>query len=258
LKTTNFLDRAMTDVLLRAVGDDIPTWRLALARVRAKLIVWPGCPVCARQLEASRMVWQGKLFPDADPAPGWRFLFACPECLTVARFDWTEGWASHAPAEIEATGPIVARLRERLAHADEAGRLADEVSEIRADADRAWLLAIPELFELARRGLPASVRLVRHLEIRPLDERSVALFPSGLMEATPWTAVDVIDPPIARPRPGGHVLVDGAHVLLAGTVAPLIGLRGAKLLLGRPAVLGAREWRAVDGFLADPAAVMAP
>src|SRR5438094_9931769 len=112
------------------------------------------------------MVWQGKLFPDADPAPGWRFLFACADCLTVARFDWTEGWGSPAAPEIEATGAVVARMKERLAAARESGRLKDEVAQIRADPDRAWLLGIPELFREAQDGLPAQVKLLRHLELK--------------------------------------------------------------------------------------------
>src|SRR5579859_477880 len=150
LQRTNFLERAFSAALVERVPAGTPTWRLGLGRLRARLLPKPSCPGCRVELPMSRMVGGAELFPDADPAPGWRFLFACPACLAAGRFDWTEGWASASEAGLEATGALVARAQERLRSAGEAGRLGEEVAALLGDGERRWLLCVPEVFREAR------------------------------------------------------------------------------------------------------------
>ena len=158
LAQSNFFDRAMVDVLLQRLQDQTfvqPSWRLALPRLRALLVRWPECPSCAATLDGSRVVGHRKLDPNAEPAPIWRYLFACPRCLTVSRSDWTAGFASARAPEVESAGAFVARAKDRLEAAAAAGTLSAEVAALRGDRERAWLLGIPELFALAAPAIGA-------------------------------------------------------------------------------------------------------
>ena len=262
LAQSNFFERAVVDVLLQRLEEFTlvhPAWRLALPRLRAQLASWPACPACAAMLDGSRMVDHRKLDPNAEPAPIWRYLFACPKCLTVSRCDWTGGFPSARAPEVESAGSFVARAKERLAAAASAGTLAAEVASMRADPDRAWLLGIPELFALAAPELGARRVLARHAALRDPDPRASSFFPLAQLELVPYTVYDEAAALVgmARPTGGGHFRAhesDGSEifVLLAGTVIPVVAVRGTKLVTARPLLTG-REWRAIDGLLVDEA-----
>ena len=260
LAQSNFFDRAVVDVLLQRLEDQTvvqPSWRLALPRLRAQLVSWPACPACEAVLDGSRIVGHRKLDPNAEPAPIWRYLFACPKCLTVSRCDWTAGFASPRAPEVESEGSFVARAKERLAQAAAAGALAAEVESMRVDRDRAWLLGIPELFALATPEIGARRVLKRHVALRDPDPRASSFYPLAELELVPYTVYEEAAELVEHHRGVWKWVqahdADGSmvHVVLAGAPVAITALRGTQFVTGRPAL--GRGWRAVDGFVIDEA-----
>jgi len=133
------------------------------------------CPVCRTALGADRIVRAAEHSPRDRHPYSHEYDVACPGCLAIARFvvrfdPAVLGAVVERAPRVEAVavqvqGATVARLRERLTAAEDAGRLSEEVVAVLSDSALAPLASAPEFLPLLRRGLADGfVRCAAHSE----------------------------------------------------------------------------------------------
>lgn len=192
----------------------------------------------------------------------WRFSVACASCLAVVAFAW-------GPRELEpiagstaviAPGSVIARLRERLVAANEAGTIRPEVGRLLSDQAHRVLMGVPELFPDLAAGVGRKLRLRTNASVvrEPKDAPRPEAFAAHPVLLERFGAALSRDE-LARAIVGegevaghstnfGDLETRGANggairapigwrtqaVLLAGTKLSLVGIRNGGLLVTPP------------------------
>lgn len=165
---SRFFDAAIVRILrARMTGIARRAWATGIEELRAAFAHYPNCVVCRAPLGPERVAFQGLV--DGH----WLLLLGC-SCLAVTGLGTPDGELFAAP-HLEASAAVVARLRERLVRAREAGDLEAAVDAIEGDPPLSRLLGVPEVSKDAE---PAAGILRLAADASILDPPNA--------EASPW------------------------------------------------------------------------
>ena len=126
----------------------------------------PPCPACGAKLFAARVVRERFVRPPGVAAGHWEFLVSCAKCLAGVKLEWSAAGAL-LPPSIEASGAVLARLREIFGQASADGRLQAEILRQLGVPDKSWMVGTPEVLGGIRAGLPKEVRLTVNARLLP-------------------------------------------------------------------------------------------